>query len=164
MKDGRWKTTLVGLKAGGPVEMTVTGDGPVKVSDILVGDVWLGSGQSIREYEVGRSEGGPAVVAQANFPQIRLFSVPRKTSGVPAGDVDAKWVICSPESVREFSAVLYFFGRQWHQDLRTPIGLILNSAPPEMHASAAPRSMTRIDSPIDSSALVSEQVIVLLGP
>jgi sialate O-acetylesterase len=124
---GRWEVWLQPLTSGPAATMTIQGTNTITIADVLVGDVWIGSGQSNMQWAVRQSDNPDAEIASANFPQIRLFSVPRKTSGVPAGDVDAKWVICSPESVREFSAVLYFFGRQMHQDLKTPIGLIHSS-------------------------------------
>lgn len=124
---GRWEVWLKPLTAGPPTSMTVQGTNTITVADVLVGDVWIGSGQSNMQWAVWQSDNADAEIAAAKFPQIRLFYVPRKTSAVPVEDVDAKWVVCSPETVREFSAVLYYFGRQMHQDLKAPIGLIHSS-------------------------------------
>ena len=124
---GRWEVWLQPLQAGEPSSMTVKGNNTLTVSDILVGDVWLGSGQSNMQWAVRQSDNAQAEIAAAKYPQIRLFYVPRKPSPVPVEDVDAKWVVCSPESVGEFSAVLYYFGRQLHQERKVPTGLIHSS-------------------------------------
>jgi sialate O-acetylesterase len=124
---GRWEVWLQPLAAGPAADMTIRGTNTIVVSDVLIGDVWIGSGQSNMQWAVRQSDNADAEVAAARFPQIRLFYVPRKGSAVPAEDVDAKWIVCSPESIKEFSAVLYFFGRQMHQDLRVPMGLIHSS-------------------------------------
>jgi sialate O-acetylesterase len=89
--------------------------------------VWVGSGQSNMQWAVRQTDNAEAEIAAAKFPQIRLFYVPRKTSAVPMEDVDAKWVVCSPESVGDFSAVLYYFGREMHKDTKAPMGLIHSS-------------------------------------
>jgi sialate O-acetylesterase len=124
---GRWEVWLKPMTTGQAATMTIQGTNTITIADVLVGDIWIGSGQSNMQWAVRQSDNADAEIAAANFPQIRLFYVPRKTSPVPVEDVDARWVVCSPESVREFSAVLYFFGRQMHQDLKTPIGLIHSS-------------------------------------
>ena len=124
---GRWEVWLKPMTTGQAATMTIQGTNTITIADVLVGDVWIGSGQSNMQWAVRQADNADAEIAAANFPQIRLFYVPRKTSPVPVEDVDARWVVCSPESVREFSAVLYFFGRQMHQDLKTPMGLIHSS-------------------------------------
>ena len=124
---GRWEAWLQPLSPGPAAEMTIRGINTIVVSDVLVGDVWIGSGQSNMQWTVRRSDNPDAEIAAATFPQIRLFYVPRKPSAVPVEDVDAKWVVCTPESVAEFSAVLYYFGRQMHKDLKVPMGLIHSS-------------------------------------
>jgi sialate O-acetylesterase len=124
---GRWEVWLKPLTSGPPAAMTIQGLNSITISDVLAGDVWIGSGQSNMQWAVRQSDNADAEIAKADFPQISLFYVPRKTSPVPVEDVDARWVVCNPESAREFSAVLYFFGRQMHQDLKTPMGLIHSS-------------------------------------
>jgi sialate O-acetylesterase len=124
---GRWEVWLQPLGPGAPAAMTITGTNTITIADVLVGDVWIGSGQSNMQWAVRQSDNPDAEIAAAKFPQIRLFYVPRKTSAVPMDDVDAKWVVCSPETIGEFSAVLYYFGRQMHQDLKVPMGLIHSS-------------------------------------
>ena len=124
---GRWEVWLQPLTPGPAAEMTITGVNTITVADVLVGDVWIGSGQSNMQWAVRQADNADAEIASAKFPQIRLFYVPRKPSPVPVEDVEARWVVCSPESIAEFSAVLYFFGRQMHQDLKVPMGLIHSS-------------------------------------
>ena len=120
--DGNWHVMLESLKVGGPYTLTVQGKNKIQFNDVLVGEVWLGSGQSNMQWAVRQSDNADAEIASATCPQIRLFYVPRKTSAVPVEDVEARWVVCSPESIGEFSAVLYYFGRELHQDTKVPMG------------------------------------------
>lgn len=122
---GKWKVTLPAIKtAGGPREMTVKGKNEIKVTNILIGEVWAGSGQSNMQWNVAQSTNGQQEIADAKFPKIRLFMIPLIPSGTPAEHVTAKWVECSPETVGGSSAVLFFFGREIHQKLDIPVGLI----------------------------------------
>ena len=122
---GQWKVTLPAIKtAGGPHEMTVKGQNEIKIANILVGEVWAGSGQSNMEWQVARSMNGQEEIKNANFPKIRLFIIPLVPSGTPAEHIKAQWVECSPQTVAGSSAVLYFFGREIHQKLDVPVGLI----------------------------------------
>jgi len=124
---GRWEAWLKPMTPAAPAEMTVRGTNTIRIADVLVGDVWIGSGQSNMQWAVRQTNNAEAEISGANFPQVRLFYVPRKGSSTPVEDVDAKWVVCTPESARDFSAVLYYFGRQLHQDLKVPMGLIHSS-------------------------------------
>lgn len=124
---GRWEAWLAPLKTGAAAEMTIQGNNTIKISDVLVGDVWIGSGQSNMQWEVARTNNAEKEIASANFKEIRFFYIPRKPSNVPVEDVEAKWEVCTPETVKGFSAVLYYFGRQLHQDLKVPQGLIHSS-------------------------------------
>ena len=124
---GRWEVWLQPLTPGPAAEMTITGANTITIADVLVGDVWVGSGQSNMQWAVRQADNADAEIASAKFPQIRLFYVPRKPAAVPVEDVDAKWVVCSPETIAEFSAVMSYFGRQMHQDLKVPMGLIHSS-------------------------------------
>jgi hypothetical protein len=114
---GRWQAWLAPMTPGSPQEMTIQGNNTIRIADVLVGDVWIGSGQSNMQWAVRQSNNAEAEIASAKHPEIRLFYVPRKPSPVPVEDVDAKWVVCTPESVRDFSAVLFYFGRELHQIL-----------------------------------------------
>lgn len=124
---GRWEAWLAPMKPAPAEEMTIQGNNTIKVADVLVGDVWVGSGQSNMQWAVRQTNNAEAEISSAKAPDIRLFYVPRKPSAVPVEDVDAKWVVCSPESVKDFSAVLYYFGRELHQNLKVPMGLIHSS-------------------------------------
>ena len=128
---GRWSLWLAPETAGGPYTLTVGGDGAEKtVSDLLVGDVWLASGQSNMEFPLDGF--GPTMplkdaaheIAGANQPRIRLLLVPHKSSDVPVDDSPASWTTCTPETARKFSAVAYFFGREISAKENVPIGLI----------------------------------------
>ena len=128
---GQWKLTLPPLPAPGPVTMTVTGKNCITLDDILIGEVWLCSGQSNMEWRVGQAANSAQEIAQAKYPAIRLFEVRNTSSGLPVTDFPEPaghyetWRICSPETIGSgFSACAYFFGRQLHQKLNIPIGLI----------------------------------------
>ena len=124
---GRWEVWFNPLTTGAAADMTIKGANTLTVADVIVGDVWIGSGQSNMQWTVKDSDNADAEIASANYPQIRLFYVPRKTASTPVDDVDAKWIVCSPESVPGFSAVLYYFGREMHKDTKVPMGLIHSS-------------------------------------
>lgn len=123
--DGNWSVSLRPPKAGGPYEMSVSdGADTVTIKDILVGEVWVCSGQSNMEWPVKSSNNAEQEQAQANYPQIRLFMVAHAVAAEPAWDVQGKWMVCTPETVPDFSAVGYFFGRMLHKELGRPVGLI----------------------------------------
>jgi len=124
---GMWEAWLAPMKPAPASELTVQGNNTIRVADVLVGDVWIGSGQSNMQWTVQQTANAEKEIAAANLPEIRLFYVPRKTSPIPVDDVEAKWVICTPETVKGFSAVLFYFGRQLNSDLKVPMGLIHSS-------------------------------------
>lgn len=124
---GKWELWLQPMKPAAPSEMTVKGNNSITVSDVLVGDVWVGSGQSNMQWSLQQTNNAEQEIAGATSAEIRLFYVPRKPSAVPVDDVDAKWVVCTPETVKGFSAILYLFGRQLNRDLKVPMGLIHTS-------------------------------------
>jgi sialate O-acetylesterase len=133
-KDGRWLVKLHPLTGGGPYTMTVSGEtNTVTVSNLLVGEVWICSGQSNMERHLGLQAGQKPItnweqeVAAANYPQIRQFLVPQRPALAPAATVEGKWVVCSPQTVADFTAVGYFFGRDLFQTRHGPIGLIHSS-------------------------------------
>ena len=121
---GRWQLTMGPFEAGGPYEMEIAGREVRTVRNVLVGEVWVCSGQSNMEWAVSWSRDAAKEMSGANYPQIRLLKVPHVAAAEPQDDVTAEWRECSPESVRDFSAVGYFFGRRLHQELGVPIGLI----------------------------------------
>jgi sialate O-acetylesterase len=122
--DGSWGVWLAPLASDAAGEMTVTGRNTLRVRNILVGEVWIGSGQSNMQWAVRQSANADEEARNANYPSIRLFRVPLKTAESPQPDVEARWEVCSPESAPQFSAVLYFFGRALHKQLNVPFGLI----------------------------------------
>jgi sialate O-acetylesterase len=126
--DGSWQVFLDPVaQYGGPHVLTVKGKNEITFEDVLVGEVWLCSGQSNMEWSVNQSNDPDIEKAAAKFPQIRLVSVPKVGTQEPQWNFDGRWQACSPENVGEFSAVGYFFGRQMHQTLGVPVGLIDNA-------------------------------------
>jgi len=124
---GKWMVTIEPLKAGGPIEVIVEGKNKIKFTNVLIGEVWICSGQSNMAWPVTRALNPEKEIASANFPKIRLFTVTRAVALEPQSDCQGKWVVCSPETVPSFSAVAYFFGRKLHQELGVPVGLIHTS-------------------------------------
>jgi len=125
--DGKWIVRLASLPAGGPMEMTISGENTLRVENILVGEVWLCSGQSNMAIGVIRAQNPEEEIAQANHPHIRLFTVKRALTHQPQRDCQGAWAVCSPETVEEFSAVAYYFGRDIQGALHVPVGLINSS-------------------------------------
>ena len=127
--DGKWMLRIKPLSAGGPYQMAVAAqNGPnVTLSNVMAGDVWICSGQSNMQFGVGGSINAEQEMANANYPQIRLFTVPNVTAVEPQELVKGSWQVCSPQTVGGFSAVGYFFGRTLNEKLKIPIGLINTS-------------------------------------
>ena len=144
---GDWSVMLPAQKEGGPFTMNIMGSNTITLKNILVGDVWLASGQSNMEFPMSSETGFGGVInekqeiANANYPQIRLFTVKRNTSLTPLTKIDSTgWFETTPESVRQFSAVAYLFARDLYQHSHTPIGVIHSSwggTPAEAWISAA---------------------------
>jgi sialate O-acetylesterase len=126
-KDGRWSLKLPELKAGGPHTLVVQGNNSITIQDVLVGEVWLGSGQSNMGWTVAQSQDFEGEKARANLPQIRMFTVERTAIPTPQEDCKGRWVVCAPDTVGNFSAALYFHGRELHAKLGVPMGLINSS-------------------------------------
>lgn len=126
---GEWKVILPPMVAGGPYTLTVSGSSSVQFDDVMVGEVWVCSGQSNMEFGVGNLKNGKAEIAAANHPGIRLLMVENRWTPEPQSDMDGTWKICTPESVAAggwngFSAVAYFFGRDLNEKLGVTVGLI----------------------------------------
>ncbi len=121
---GQWRVTCRTPVAGGPYTLTVRGDNEITLSDVLIGEVWICSGQSNMEWPVRLAQDGEAEVAAANYPQIRLFDVEHTVAIRPESDCGGTWRVCGPQTVGGFSAVGYFFGRDLYEKLHVPIGLI----------------------------------------
>ncbi len=122
--DGIWMARLPEMTAGGPYELMIRGQGSLTYTNVMVGDVWICSGQSNMKWPVKNCNHADEEIAAADHPGIRLFAVPCVTSEQPEYDVDGTWQVCSPETVPDFSAVAYFFGRELHRELDVPQGLI----------------------------------------
>ena len=125
--QGRWRVKFSGLKAGGPFTLAVHGKNEVVVDDVLVGEVWLGSGQSNMAQPAREARDFATTQAEANAPEIRMFKVESKGATNAQSDCAGTWQVCNPETVGRFSAVLYFFGKELHAKLGGPVGLINSS-------------------------------------
>lgn len=123
-KDGNWKVLLRNLKAGGPFEMTIKGENTLELKNVLVGEVWLCSGQSNMAWPLERSASAERHIAESRNPNIHLFQVAFNHTDTPVKEVKGQWVECGPETVAKFSAVAYFFGRDLQKNLGVPVGLI----------------------------------------
>ncbi|MEN6451110.1 MAG: sialate O-acetylesterase [Thermoguttaceae bacterium] len=125
--NGRWRVTMPKLDASAkPLTMTVKGSSgdSLTFKNILVGEVWLCSGQSNMELGVATCNDAKKEIAEANYPEIRLFDVRKVKAPGPVHDVCANWAACQPQTVANFSAAAYYFGRKLHKDLDVPVGLI----------------------------------------
>ena len=126
-KEGRWEVKLKPLKVGPPLTLRVEGTNRLEVKDILVGEVWLCSGQSNMAFILSRADNAAEAAAASENPNIRLFTVPANGQDEPQRDVRSKWVPCNPQTTPGFSAVGYFFGRDLQKALGVPVGLINSS-------------------------------------
>jgi len=133
VKNGKWALALKPVVAGGPFTMKVTGDQVLEIKDVLVGEVWVCSGQSNMERQLGpRPPQKPIFEWEkerdaANYPQIREYKVPITISDTAITDIHSSWVVCEPSSVKDFSAVAYFFARDLHRALNVPVGIIFTA-------------------------------------
>lgn len=125
--EGKWMVRLDSMKEGGPTSMTVAGKNAITVENILIGEVWVCSGQSNMGMSVRSSNNAEEEIAAADYPEIRLFSVPLVGTQEPQYDCGGKWVVCSPETIPNFTAVGYFFGREVYKNIKMPVGLINTS-------------------------------------
>lgn len=127
--SGAWHVMLQPLEAGGPHELVASSDkNAVSISDVLVGEVWICSGQSNMQWSVNNSTNADLERLAADHPNLRMINFPQVGSQEPIWEhSDRKWMVCTPETVGNFSAVGYFFGRQLQQTLDVPVGLINNA-------------------------------------
>lgn len=131
--EGRWKTNLSTPSAGGPYEITISAGEKLVLKNVLIGEVWICSGQSNMEMPLagwGRILNFEKEIQEANYPNIRIFQAQRTTDAFPQEDIKTSsdgWQECSPKTIPEFSATAYFFGRDLHKNLNVPIGLIHTS-------------------------------------
>jgi len=122
--SGRFQVRVGPLPAGGPHTLTVAGGNTITVNDVLVGEVWLASGQSNMQMTVGGCLRAEEEIAAADHPTIRQFRVPVRGTFEPQADTKGTWTVCSPKTVKGYSAVGYFFARDLQQRLKVPIGIL----------------------------------------
>lgn len=130
--EGKWSATIDGLKASDqPINVTITGKNTVTLQDVLVGDVWVCSGQSNMEFQLGGGKygfggalGAAEAIPEADHPTMRLFIVAKRIAFDPQTDCMGSWKVCTPDSAARFSAVGYFFGREIQEDQHVPVGMI----------------------------------------
>lgn len=127
-KNGKWRVDLASEKSGGPYQLVVKGKNTITFSNVLVGDVWVCSGQSNMEFSLQNSLGADKEIPTANYPEIRQFEVPKTIASVPKEDVTGgDWKLCSAATAGNFTAVGYYFAKEIHAALNIPIGLIHTS-------------------------------------
>lgn len=128
VKDGKWRVDLDPLKASAtPAELVVKGANEKKISDVLVGEVWICSGQSNMAWTLSNCDNAQEEISNANHPTIRLLTVGKKMAAEPMTNFSGKWTVCTPQTAKSFSGVGYFFGRDLQAALKVPIGLINSS-------------------------------------
>ena len=127
-KNGKWTVNLNAEKAGGPFELIITGKNKIVIKDVLVGEVWICSGQSNMEFQVYKTMNSQAEINDSNYPMIRHFGVAQDLSGKPKDDLkQGKWEVSNKENVGNFTAVGYFFAKKLYAELKIPIGIINTS-------------------------------------
>lgn len=126
-EQGRWMVRFAKLTSGGPLTLTAKGKNTVAVGDVLVGEVWLGSGQSNMAMPVQGANDFAAERAAARLPLVRMFKEESSAAETAQKDAKGMWVVCAPDTVGPFSATLFFFGRELHKSLNVPVGLINSS-------------------------------------
>lgn len=126
--DGTWSVLIDPVPVGGPYAMTVKGKNEIKIADVLVGEVWICSGQSNMQWNVNSANDADIEKLAAKYPKIRMINFPQVgTQEAKWSHDDRKWMVCTPETVGSFSAVGYFFARQLQQTLGVPVGMINNA-------------------------------------
>ncbi|QSB27530.1 sialate O-acetylesterase [Flavobacterium sp. CLA17] len=127
-KNGKWTVSLNSEKAGGPFELNITGKNKITIKDVLVGEVWICSGQSNMEFQVFKTVNAEKEINDSNYPMIRHFGVAQDLSGSPKSDLKAgKWEVSSKKTVGNFTAVGYYFAKKLYAELKIPIGIINTS-------------------------------------
>lgn len=133
-KNGNWQVKIKTSQAGGPYNLIIKGHNSITINNVLLGQVWLCSGQSNMEFPLGKQQGWRSGVinyeeeiAKANYPGIRLFTVQQQVADEPQNDVTGNWSSCSPETIAKFSAVAYYFAREINKSTNEPVGLIHSS-------------------------------------
>ena len=165
--DGRSLVKLPAMKAGGPHTLTISGKNTITLKNILIGEVWVCSGQSNMEWAMKNVNNAKQEMVAADHPQIRLFHVQHKRSSTELDDLTGGWNECTPKSVPDFSAVAYFFGRYLHKHLDVPVGVIETAwggtpaekwTPPSMFK-AVPSLLKTADHPYAREAMSERSVL-----
>lgn len=126
--SSKWTTTIKTITAGGPYSIRILGNSPVELKNVMLGEVWICSGQSNMEWSVNaKITNGEEEAAKANNPNIRIFHVQKIGAETVQNTCNATWAVCSPETMRSTSAVGYFFARELQQKLNIPIGIIVSA-------------------------------------
>ncbi|MGH9732970.1 MAG: sialate O-acetylesterase [Candidatus Acidiferrales bacterium] len=128
--DRRWEVTLPPMEAGGPYVLAVRGKTTIEIKDVMIGEVWVASGQSNMTFALSSAANAAEALAGANRPQVRLFVVPGRVSLTQQADTRlASWKVCTPEAAKGFSAVGYFFAARLEESLHVPVGIIESAWP-----------------------------------
>ncbi len=143
--DGNWSVKLDALKAGGPYDLTVYGKNTVTVRNVAVGEVWVCAGESNMEFKTMAAVNAQEEMAEGDLPMVRVFTVWHAAADKPVSDCEGAWVVCDPDTVRNFSAVGYFFARELNRGMRVPIGLIQSAWGPSPAEAWTPRAVLEKD-------------------
>jgi sialate O-acetylesterase len=161
--DGKWSVRFSALEANKSAEIIVKGNNEITIKNVLIGDVWMGTGQSNMVWQLKLMENADAEIAAANYPKIRLFSVKNTGAAYTSQeDLVGQWVECNPKTAGEFSAVLYFFGINLYQELNYPLGLIVDAWSGSRIQSWMPLDALRTDS--QTNGEVNKKLAVLDDP
>ncbi|NJB70339.1 sialate O-acetylesterase [Saonia flava] len=151
--DAKWKVEVTTPEAGGPYTISFKGWGnEIVLNNVLIGEVWLASGQSNMEWSANSGIVHMDEVDKADYPNIRLFTVDRRTAAYPQDDLSGSWKICTPESMKHFSAVAYFFAKRLYGELDIPIGVINSSWGASSAEVWTPKSVFDINETLKESA------------
>lgn len=126
-QQGNWQVSVMTGIAGGPYTVTIQADTTMVLEDILLGEVWVCSGQSNMDWPLSSTETAGEEIPLSDYPEIRLFTVENHIATRPSEDLNGSWELCNPETSASFSAVGYFFGKMLHQELGVPVGLVNTS-------------------------------------
>jgi sialate O-acetylesterase len=128
--SGHWSVHFAPMVSGGPFILKVAGKKTILIKDVMIGEVWIASGQSNMAFALSGSVGASEEIPKADYPNLRLFTVPKKEALDPQPDsLPAQWQPCTPDTAKEFSAVAYYFARDLHRQLNVPIGIITSAWP-----------------------------------
>jgi sialate O-acetylesterase len=125
--DGKWMVKLSGLPITPSTGMTIKGKNEIRINDVAVGEVWIASGQSNMEWQAKNGSITPEETKSADHPGLRVFTVQKAIKTEPTTELKGKWELCTPETVGNFTAVGYYFGRELNGALKQPVGIIHTS-------------------------------------